>query len=338
VVRLSAIGDIVMASPLVHALRKQYPDARISWLVQPESAELLQDHPELDEVIVWPRKKWAQLFREKRFISLLAEIRRFRQMLREKSFTLALDLQGLLKSGFLVWLSGAVRRVGLGSKEGSQYLMTDVIERGGDAGFIGSEYRYLAEQLELPVDDFQMHIGIGAEAEEKFSALQQLLNKPYAVICPFTTRPQKHWFNDAWVDLVASLKDEFGLQPVMLGGPGDVGAASEIARQCEVINWVGETRLQTAAAIIRDSALLVGVDTGLTHMGHAFGRPTVCLFGSTRPYLKTSTEQSRIIYHALDCSPCKRRPTCEGAYTCMRGIMSEEVIATARPLLLEQNQ
>ena len=67
VTRLSAIGDIVFASPLVDALRARYPDARISWLVQPESQELLCHHPALDEVLVWPRREWQALWRQRRY-------------------------------------------------------------------------------------------------------------------------------------------------------------------------------------------------------------------------------------------------------------------------------
>jgi len=326
IIRLSAIGDIVMASPLVHALREKYPDVYLAWLVQPESAQLLQDHPELDEVIVWQRQRWQQLVKERHFLTLLREVKSFRHQLRRHNFNLALDLQGLLKSGFLVWLSGAKRRIGLGSKEGSQRLMTEVIDRGGEAGLIGSEYRYLAQYLDLPVNDFKMQIGISSETESQLEQLKPSLNHPYAVICPFTTRPQKHWFEDAWIRLVAELKQQYGLEVVMLGGPGDKTAAQSIAAGCQLVNLVGETNLQLAAALIRDSALVIGVDTGLTHIGHAFLRPTVCLFGSTKPYLGTGTNQAHIIYHALDCSPCKRSPTCNGAFTCMRDITTEEVL------------
>ena len=107
IVRLSAIGDIVMASPLIHALRRRYPESRIAWLVQPESAALLQEHPELDEVITWPRSRWRELWRTRRWPALVREVRGFRAGLRQQGFTLALDLQGLLKSGLMAWWSGA---------------------------------------------------------------------------------------------------------------------------------------------------------------------------------------------------------------------------------------
>jgi len=337
VVRLSAIGDIVMASPLIHALRQRYPRSRISWLVQPESAALLQDHPELDEVIVWPRNEWRELWRTRRLATLFRKIRAFRTALRGRRFDLAIDLQGLLKSGLLTWLTGAPRRVGLGSREASQWLMNEVLPRGGEAELIGSEYRFLAERLGLPVQDFRMQVGIGEAAERQAAALRARLpvGRSYAVICPFTTRPQKHWFVEHWRMLIPRLGVDLGMAVVMLGGPNDTAAATEIADGTDAVDLVGQTDLQTAAALIRDSALLVGVDTGLTHIGIAFDRPTICLFGSTRPYLRSDSPRTRVIYHALACSPCRRNPTCDGAFTCLREITPKEVMDEVRTLLAD---
>ena len=143
-VRLSAIGDVVFASPVIAALRRRYPAARISWLVQPECRELLAHHPDLDRVIVWPRNRWQELWRGRQWPVLWREVRAFRRLLRDGDFDLAIDMQGLLKSGFLTWLSGAPERIGLGSKEGSGLLMSRVVERGGDSARIGSEYLHLA--------------------------------------------------------------------------------------------------------------------------------------------------------------------------------------------------
>lgn len=329
-IRLSAIGDIVMASPLVGALRRRYPQAHIAWLVQPESRDLLVDHPQLDEVIVWPRAEWRQLLAERHYLELARRVRAFRRELRGRGFDLAIDLQGLMKSGLLAWLSGAPERVGLGSREGSRWLMTHVVERGGRAELIGSEYRFLAEALELPVADFRMEVGIGAEAERSARVLLEARvgQRSYAVGCPFTTRPQKHWVEQAWVDLARELHAHHGLPLVLLGGPGDRAAAQRIAARAgeAVEDLVGRTSLTQAAAVIRGARLLVGVDTGLTHMGPAFDVPTVALFGSTCPYLETGRENTTVIYHDLPCAPCRRNPVCDGRFDCMTGITPEEVL------------
>ncbi|MDJ0808228.1 MAG: glycosyltransferase family 9 protein [Gammaproteobacteria bacterium] len=336
-IRLSAIGDIVMASPLIGALRSSYPDARISWLVQRESQALLDRHPDLDEVLIWPRQEWQHLAKHRQWLSLYREIRRFKQELQIKGFDITIDLQGLMKSGFLAWLSGARERIGLGSREGSQWLMSRVIDRGGDSQRIGSEYLYLAQQLDLHIEPFLMHIAL-ADADEDYVRnliTSQRLNAGYLVTCPFTTRPQKHWFEEQWLELIPRLQESLGMRVLMLGGPGDQRAAQQMVDRLHdsLIDMVGVTSLRQAAALIKHAALLIGVDTGLTHMGIAFNRPTICLFGSTCPYLDTTRENALVLYHKLACSPCKRKPTCNGRFDCMRAISVDEVLEHADRLL-----
>jgi heptosyltransferase-1 len=336
-VRLSAIGDIVFASPLIAAFRRAYPKAHLAWLVQPECAPLLTHHPDLDEVIPWPVREWKDLWHGRRWADLAGRVRDFRRGLRARRFDLAVDLQGLLKSGLLTRLCGAPQRVGLGSREGSRLLMTRTVPRGGDPARIGSEYLFLAETLGLPVNGFPMAVQYGAEEAAFADELveREGLEGGFAVICPFTTRPQKHWVEGRWGELADALGIELGLPVVMLGGPGDREAARRVALGARrgLVDLAGETTLLQAAAVIDRSSLLVAVDTGLGHMGIAFGRPSLLLFGSTRPYLETTRPDARVLYHALPCSPCRRRPTCNGDFTCMKAIGPGEVLAAAREIL-----
>jgi heptosyltransferase-1 len=336
-VRLSAIGDIVFASPLVGAVRRAYPGAYIAWLAQPECRALIEHHPALDDVIVWPHRRWRELWKTRRWRDLWSEIILFRRVLHEKRFDLAVDLQGLLKSGLLTRLSGARERIGLGSREGSQWFMSRVIPRGGDPERIGSEYLFLAQRLGLPLNGFGMEIHYPEQdaAHAEVLIAREGLTGGYAVICPFTTRPQKHWLEPRWAALAGRLHEDLGLPTVMLGGPADREAAARIRSQAEshVIDLTGQTTLLEAAALIDRAALLIGVDTGLSHMGIAYGRPSLLLFGSTCPYRETTRANARVLYHPIPCSPCRRNPTCHGEFTCMRSIEMREVTAAARDLI-----
>jgi len=238
-------------------------------------------------------------------------------------------------------MTGARRRIGLGSREGSQWLMHEVVDReGGPKERIGSEYLFLAWSLGLPADDFRMEIGIGPDAENNARKLREggFGNSTYGVVCPFTTRPQKHWIADNWERLILRLREEIGVPVAILGGPGDRGQAEAMASASGALNLAGSTDLQTAAALIRGASYLIGVDTGLTHMGIAFGRPTLCLFGSTRPYTDTAVPGSRVIYHEMPCAPCRRRPTCDGRFDCMRAITVEEVLAALSEVMEEGDE
>lgn len=335
IVRLSAIGDVAMASGLLPALRRARPDAFIAWLVEPPAADLLRHNPALDQLIVWPKQDWRRLWHQRRYRALAAELRAFRKRLRGYAFDQVLDTQGILKSGLLSWLSGAAQRIGLQSREGSKTLMTRVLEPPGGDRRLGAEYRYLAAALGLG-DDYRMDIAV---SETDRRAVRERLAEhavgDYAALCPFTTRAQKHWFEPRWIDLAGRLSAE-GLTPVLLGGPepqAAAGAARIAAAAPAMINLVGQTSLGQTAALIADSRLLVGVDTGLTHLGIAFDKPTVALFGSTRPYLQPGSDRAEVLYRALHCSPCHRRPSCNGRFDCMRQHRAETVAAVAQRLL-----
>lgn len=335
IIRLSAMGDVVMASPLIALLRNKYPDARLVWLAQPEVAPLLQANRELSEVIIWPKNAWRDLWQRRQYWQLAKAFWAFRKRLRRYRFDCALDMQGLLKSGIWAWMSGAKTRIGLGSKEGSAYLMTKVLQKPENSPVLGSEYRYLASQLALDLSRYRMHVALSQEdqrwAEDVLQA--ERLKTQICVICPFTTRPQKHWFETRWIALAQALLAKKDCSVVLLGGPGDLAAArSFLEKLPQLTSLVGKISLRQAAAMIARSHLLIGVDTGLTHMGIAAGIPTIALFGSTCPYLDTGNANAKVIYHAMTCSPCRRRPTCDGDFTCMKKISVEEVLALAHRL------
>lgn len=324
-----------MASPLIHALRERYPEAHIAWLVQPEVRDLLSQNAELDEVIVWPRDQWRRLWREGKRWRVLREFTRFVRELRHRRFDMVIDLQGLLKSGIWARLAGAPVRIGLGSKEGSALLMTRVLSKPAHDERIGSEYRHLAHELGLRDEPFEMHVAL-AEEDRVFAhklAEEEGLRDGYAVLCPFTTRPQKHWMEEYWPALAERLREKAGLRCVILGGPGDRSASERLAKAAGAVSLAGRTSLREAAAVIAKAKLLVGVDTGLTHMGIAFNVPSIAIFGSTCPYRETGRDNTRVLYKALDCSPCRRNPTCDGAFMCLRDITPDQVMEKVVELL-----
>jgi heptosyltransferase-1 len=331
IIRLSSIGDIIMASPLIRAFRRTWPDARISWLVEEASRPVLETNADLEEVIVWERARWQQLLREKRLLTLAKALFSFVRSLRSKRFDMAIDAQGLLKSGIWAFVSGAGERIGIGSKEGSRFLMTKVVDRSEASDRISSQYLLLAEELGLDTCDFTMDVALSPASLRYADSIKSSLASPYVVLCPFTTRPQKHWIDERWAELIELILKNTPLKIVLLGGPGDREAAGEILPddRSRIVNLAGETSVQQAGAVIAYAALLIGVDTGLTHMGIALGTPTIALFGATRPYLDTEGTSGTVLYHPLECSPCRRTPTCDDRFMCMEAITADEVLSAA---------
>ncbi|NTS75720.1 glycosyltransferase family 9 protein [Catenovulum sp. SM1970] len=322
-----------MASALIPSIKLKYPNAKLAWLVEPVAANLLSENPLLDEVIIWPRAQWQKLWREKRYVEWFKTVRDFIKMLRAHGFDLALDTQGLLKSGIWAFLSGADKKVGLGSKEGTAMLMNQVVERIPDAARISSEYLAMAQSQNFDTECFNMHLPV---SEQTSSTVDRLLEskginqeKGYIVVCPFTTRPQKHWIESYWQEFF-KLAQQSQLSLVILGGPGDKPNAERIVKDAkangiEVTDLCGETKLLEAVNVIDKARLLVGVDTGLTHVGIAQHTPTIAIFGSTRPYTHTTRDNAQVMYTEIECAPCRRRPTCDGDFTCLKKLTAEDV-------------
>ena len=329
IIRLSAIGDVVFASPLVAACKRTYPDAEIDWLAEGVTRPLLAGIPDINTVILWPRQEWVDLWRDKRLVALVQAVLLFRAQLRAKKYDLVVDAQGLLKSAFLAWLSGGDERVGFKSKEPNRLFLTRRLQK-SITDRISSEYLGLAEDLGWDTRDFDLSLRLLSSDVERAGVVAG--SESYLVVAPFTTRPQKHWTHEYWQELISALVAQ-GRKVACLGGPSDREEAQAMLGDLRVENWVGVYPLGVSAALIQGADAVIGVDTGLTHMGIAAGVPTVALFGSTCPYTQTGRDNVRVIYHALPCSPCKRRPTCGGHFDCMGGIRPVEVLDALRQVM-----
>ena len=329
IIRTSAIGDIVMASPMIRVIRQAWPDSYLAWLVEPASRELLELHPMLDDTLLWPKTEWRQLLKAGRLIKLGKTILQFRQKLHRFDFTHVLDAQGLMRTRFMAYLTGAKERIGLDSREPGRFLMTRIESRGANIEQMSSEYRHLMQQIGLMPGNFrpEIHLSENSRTSARTILRKTGVSESYGVICPFTTRRQKEWIANRWADLVNRIRDELQLPMVMLGGPTDIEDSLNLLGLTNgtLVNLTGQTSLTESAAVIEKAALVIGVDTGLTHMGTAFERPTVALFGSTCPYLETPSDKTIVVYNPLACSPCKHKPTCDGLFTCMDSIHVEQV-------------
>lgn len=325
IVRMSALGDIVFATSMLDALRRRWPGARIGWLAQSGFAGILDGDPRIDMLIRTP----ADLFKSP------AALWRLRRELRAARFDWVFELQGLAKSRLVASLAGGTR-VGFASKEPGALLMQRLVPKGGDIAEIASEYRYFAEAVSGErAGPPRLLVGEAKRAAVAAGLAGLGAAGGFVALCPFTTRPQKHWIEDHWPALAGQLAAE-GLGPcVMFGGPGDREAAARIAAAMRVplVNLVGETKLADVPAWLAAARLVIGVDTGLTHIGIAVRTPTVALFGSTCPYTRGADSPLQVMYDALPCAPCRRHPSCEGRFDCMRQLTPARVAAGARALL-----
>ena len=325
-IRLSAFGDVVIATGLLHGLKRAHPHAEIDWLVQPEFAELLRSQPAIANVIIWERKHWRQLLRNWQWLKLWRAIRLFSAALRARDYDWVIDAQGLFKSRVLARLAGGRLRIGYTSKEpGAGWMHQRVqrfAERHPQRRFIGAEHAPLLQALTG-----------GQEVIPRLEWAAVAPAQAYLVAIPFTTRPEKHWPEAHWVALLKNLAAS-GHRVLILGGPADTQNASRLldaVAMRSVETRAGQTTLTEAAQCIAGAALLIGVDTGLTHVGFALGRPTLALFGATVPYHAARDAGSRVLV-----APCDLDAGSAAILDCLQQITPEQVLAATEDLLSVQ--
>lgn len=344
IVKTSAIGDVIHTLPALHSLRRHYPQAYITWVVEEAAADIIAGHPELDRVLVSKRKRWLQALKNgPNRLQAWRELRAFIRELRDTRYDLLIDFQGLLKSGMLVALSRAKRKVGFGR------------------GMEHAECSYIFLNEKVPAVDMNIHavdrglmllaaIGVKTEevvfnlplSDEHFQQIESLLRskgiaEPSQVIPinPVATWPTKLWDNAGFAHVADWLIGQ-GRQVVFTGGKGDRKIIDDIIGRMRhpAASVAGETTLKTLAALYRMAPLVVSTDTGPMHLAAAMGTPVVAVFGSTAPW-RTGPYGKRhhVVRLDLPCSPCLKRE-CDHR-SCMNDLAPDLVIDAIKRLLAD---
>ncbi len=315
---MSAIGDIIMASGILPALKKAYPTSHITWVAQREYIELLSDSPYVDQVISFDRKGLSKLLKQGTIIGFLRQLLFLIKEIRKKHYEIVLDLQGIWKSSIWAVLSRSGNKIVVDPKEGVGFLFSKKIYPNPKDKRIGAEYKLALEFLQVVENNYTLGVGINRSPVD--------IQGEYVVFCPFTTRQQKFWIDNYWRE-VQDFVHKKGYKVVILGGKQDRELFNKIFSSREnLIDLVGKLSLKESIGIIKGASAVIGVDTGLTHCGMLMKRPTIAIFGSTCPYLDTGYSKGIVLYENLDCSPCKRNPKCRGNFECMHKITPSKVI------------
>ena len=276
IIKLGAIGDVVCTLPALAALRRGLPGSRIAWAVgRGGAAQILRDNPSLDELIELDLRSWRRDF---------AGARAAVAGLRAGRFDVALDFQGLLKSGLIAWLSGAPRRIGFAPgalrEPASALMLTERVAADDRAHVIGKNLR-LAAHLGCCVNGaYEFPVGL-APADERFAAEQLArFGGGFAILNPGGGWPTKLWPAEAFAEIADRLWEAYGLGSAITWGPGEEPLAQQVAAGARSGAAVplGST-LKQLFALARRAALFVGGDTGPLHLAAAAGTPVVGIYG-----------------------------------------------------------
>lgn len=342
IVKTSAIGDVIHTFPVLNALRRKYPEARIDWLVEEAAADLVIGHPALDNVLLSRRKAWVRDLKHGRVLAACHGFVDFVKRLRATEYDLLIDFQGLLKSGISVWLARAGRKVGFGRgmehSEGSYIFLNEPVPPVSMDQHAVIRGLLLLKAIGIESEDVVFDLQIGNEQREKISQLLEVEGVDPArilvAINPMTTWETKHWKNERFARVADQLLDR-GMAVVFSGGPQDLEAIEGIRASMtgKAASLAGRTTLKDLAALYERAAVLITTDTGPMHLAAAVGTPVVALFGPTAPW-RTGPFGSghRILRAEIACSPCLKRH-CSRNHECMELITVDQVVHATQTVL-----
>lgn len=360
-IRLRLIGDVVFTTPIPRALKRVFPDARVTYLVEPAAAPVIARHPDLDEVIIAPRRRGAG--------RVLDDLRLARRIRRAR-YDLVLDLHGGPRSSWLAYASGAAQRIGY-AVQGRSWMYTvtvprprtlrarhsvvnqwDLLEairlgpddarRHGTTAWPGGAADPVRDPVEMPLDP-----AADATIARRLEAAGVTGAHELVVAHVSAGNPFRRWPEPSFVHVLTSLASANpGRRIIVSSGPSDREAASRIAalarvalgREADRIVEFGEFGLEELRALIGRSRLFLGGDTGPLHIAATTRTPVVGLYGPTlparsAPWRDPAVPTLSLDVGALPCRPCEQRVCEPGDFRCLTTLRPEDVISAAEEAL-----
>jgi len=330
------VGDVVLATPALAALRAHFREARITYLLRPYVNEIVEGGNWHDVAVHWP--SGGGLVRELR-------TRRMARRLRGERFDLAILLTNSFRSALVAWRAGIRRRVGY-ARGGRGWMLTDRLRPAREGGeFVPSPvlpyYIRLAERVGCPVTDRRLRLGITPQQEH---AGRDLMHRhglgdgqPFALINPGAAfGAAKCWLPERFAEVCDRLAADFGLRAVLVGAAGEFSLMRSITQQAKADVVCCDnpgTTLGSLKVLARGAALLVCNDTGPRHYGSAFNIPTVTIFGPTHQAWTDTDYAGEIkLQVPVECGPCQLR-SCPIDLRCMTGLTTDMVMRAVADVL-----
>jgi lipopolysaccharide heptosyltransferase II len=328
------MGDMILSTPVLKAMRQAYPHAYIAVMVRPYTRAVVQGNPYIDEVIVFDKKEYGvNIFRLFSFI----------RSLRQKRFDLALILHPTNRDHLIMFLSGIKKRVGYDRKMG--FLLTDRMAHDKQKGQ-KHESEYALDTLRFigihPQDkEFFVPVDRTAElwAEDLFLKAGIKPSERIAVINPGASCPSKIWPAERYSAVADALAGR-GFKIIVLAGPEvlDQRTARSVIdlMKAPAMDLIGKADIPETASLFRRCSLVISADTGPMHIAAAVGAPLIAIFGRNQQGISPKrwgpvNSNSVVLHKDAGCTDC-RAHDCKRDFVCMKAITVEEVLFAAQRL------
>ncbi|HET9228357.1 MAG TPA: lipopolysaccharide heptosyltransferase I [Thermoanaerobaculia bacterium] len=324
-IRTSALGDVVHCLPVLTALRRHFPQAKIGWVVESGMAPVLAGHPDLDELLVvrlraWRKKPFSEQTR--------SELAAFRDGLERFAPDVTLDLMGNHKAAFLSALTLCDRRIGPAREwrrePSSAFWINEPVQIRGTHAV--DRALSLLDALGIPSEPADFG------GEKIFRESIEVPEPPYLLIQPGAGWASKRYPPERWGEVARRLREATGLSTWVPIAPGEEGLAADVEAAGGSAVRTMPADLPTLAAMLRRASLVLGGDSGPTHLAHALGTPVLMLMGPTDPARHGPYgAPERALWKLLPCSFCYRR--FDETKACLLDIPAEQVAGRVAELL-----
>ncbi|HMC53809.1 MAG TPA: glycosyltransferase family 9 protein [Gemmatimonadaceae bacterium] len=276
IVMMSAAGDAVHTLPVVNAIKRYRPASHLTWILQPGPATLVQGHPAVDEIVLFDRSRGWRAFTD------------IRRTLGAQRFDLVINLQVYFKAGIVTSFTHAPVKLGFDRARARDFnwLFTNRKIPPHANQHVQDQYFEFLRELDVPWEPVEWNIGPYPAERPWQREFFASADRPTAAIVVATSKPDKDWLPERWAEVCDALRDDFGLEPVLVGGRSE----RELNAERIIRERAGHpprsalgSGLRKLVSILEGSALVLAPDTGPLHMAVALDRPVVSLMGYTNP-------------------------------------------------------
>ena len=336
VARTDRIGDVVLTTPALKALRENCPNSYIAVMVSPSAREIVEGNPYIDEVIVYSKDKANRG---------IAGFWRFAAKLKKKRFDLAIILHTKKRINLITYFADIPRRIGYKDKNFG-FLLSDKIEDTRPLG-LKHEVDYCLDVLRnigLEVKGRRLYVPLKKEALEWADKILRendiASGDKIALIHPGASCVSKRWMKEKFVVLANRLVEDYALKLVITAsGVEDIACAGAIAKELRypALNLAGKTSVAQLAGLLKRAAIFISNDSGPVHIASALGTPVVSIFGRNQAGLSPVRwgpigARDKYLHKEVGCAVCLAH-NCKIGFDCLKAITVEDVLKAVDDIL-----
>ncbi|MBQ9245241.1 glycosyltransferase family 9 protein [bacterium] len=343
IIRLSALGDTIHTIPMANALRKQYPNAQIDWIVEDKAEKFIVNNPLINNVYVLKKREWKK---NPNKIQVFDEFFKIIKSIREQEYDVVIDTQQLLKSAIIMGLSGGKRKLAPDNGREFSFLFANEIIKMGRKQF-DINYHVVKRNLEiaqyLGCKDLSIDFIIpdfSDEYSENVKSIIDNINKTRKtiVISPATTWTNKHWTVNGWKDIINEFKNQFNI--ILTATEKEKSLTQQISDDIKgenIIDLTGQTNLSDMVYVFKNADLVVSPDSGSAHIAWAVNHPAIITLFFATSANRTAPFGNKYfsISAKTSCSPCMKKH-CRlksNKNNCISEIKSQDVINIIKNVL-----